>query len=363
MKFKNHRPRCLVVAALTLCALPALGIVGGNQVPSGWYTYTAALLGQNTNMFGCGGTLVDSKWVVTAAHCVDAGLGFNVRIGSVNRNTGGQLIPVIRRIKHPSYNTAVSQQHDIAMLELATRVPTSIAYPAPMAVGTPPNNAAVRLLGWGATNANGTNVSDTLKQLDTFVVQRSLCSAAGPNDLCVQATPSATSCAGDSGGPALYNGVLVGVSSRSGNGGDICGNPNMTYTNLSSYRAWIDQQIASTTPKIYSNSGDYLIPDRGTVESPINVSGRSGNGSASTSINVDIRHTYIGALTVDLVAPDGTVTRLHSPFTGTGAANDNIIGVATVNLSNKALNGTWRLRVNDNRSGDTGYINAWSITF
>ena len=34
-----------------------------------------------------------------------------------------------------------------------------------------------------------------------------------------------------------------------------------------------------------------------------------------------------------------------------------------VNLSTEALNGTWRLRVNDNANADTGYINSWSITF
>jgi len=27
------------------------------------------------------------------------------------------------------------------------------------------------------------------------------------------------------------------------------------------------------------------------------------------------------------------------------------------------LNGTWKLRVNDNGAGDTGYINSWSVTF
>lgn len=27
------------------------------------------------------------------------------------------------------------------------------------------------------------------------------------------------------------------------------------------------------------------------------------------------------------------------------------------------LNGTWKLRVNDNATADTGYINSWSITF
>nr|WP_290595000.1 proprotein convertase P-domain-containing protein [Arenimonas sp. SCN 70-307] len=75
---------------------------------------------------------------------------------------------------------------------------------------------------------------------------------------------------------------------------------------------------------------------------------------------VDIRHTYRGDLRVDLVAPDGSIYNLHNR---SGGSADNIIGTYNVNLSSEAINGTWRLRVNDNAGGDTGYINSWSITF
>ena len=46
-----------------------------------------------------------------------------------------------------------------------------------------------------------------------------------------------------------------------------------------------------------------------------------------------------------------------------GGSADNIVKTVTLNLSSEALNGTWKLRVNDAYSGDTGYINSWSITF
>ena len=110
----------------------------------------------------------------------------------------------------------------------------------------------------------------------------------------------------------------------------------------------------------YSNGTDYAINSNATVESPIPVSGRSGNAPGSTPVAVDIRHTYRGDLKVDLVAPDGSVYVLHNR---TGGSADNVIGTYTVNLSGEPLNGTWRLRVNDNAAGDTGYINSWSITF
>jgi serine protease len=110
----------------------------------------------------------------------------------------------------------------------------------------------------------------------------------------------------------------------------------------------------------YSNTSNYDIRDNRTVDSPISVSGRSGNGSASTRVDVRIIHTYIGDLRVQLVAPDGSLYTLHNR---TGGSTDNIIGFYTVNLSGESLNGTWRLRVSDHARGDTGYIDSWSITF
>jgi subtilisin-like proprotein convertase family protein len=96
------------------------------------------------------------------------------------------------------------------------------------------------------------------------------------------------------------------------------------------------------------------------VDSPIAVSGRSGNAPSNASVTVAIVHTYIGDLKVDLVAPDGTLYNIHNH---TGSSTDNINKTMTLNLSTEALNGTWKLRVNDNASQDTGYINSWSVTF
>ncbi len=111
----------------------------------------------------------------------------------------------------------------------------------------------------------------------------------------------------------------------------------------------------------YTNANNVNILDNVTVTSPITVSGRTGNGSATTPVAVDIKHTFRGDLKVDLVAPDGSVYVLKN-YNSTDSA-DNVIQTFTVNLSSEALNGTWRLRVNDNWVNDTGYIDRWSLTF
>jgi len=128
-------------------------------------------------------------------------------------------------------------------------------------------------------------------------------------------------------------------------------------------KAALDALGGGTPPtgvQTYTNGTDVAIRDNATVESSIAVSGRTGNAPSNASISVNIVHTYKGDLKVDLVAPDGTLYNIHNR---TGSSTDNVVGTFTKNLSSETLNGTWKLRVNDNAGGDIGRIDTWSITF
>ncbi|MCP3757810.1 S8 family serine peptidase [Streptomyces sp. TBY4] len=119
--------------------------------------------------------------------------------------------------------------------------------------------------------------------------------------------------------------------------------------------------VTSTPPTPgFENTTDFAIGDNTTVESPVTVTGVTGNAPAALKVGVNIVHTYIGDLKVDLVAPDGTVYTVHNR---TGGSADNINQVYTVNASSEVANGTWKLRVNDNAGGDTGKIDSWNLTF
>ncbi|MER5812442.1 S8 family peptidase [Streptomyces sp. NPDC002033] len=121
---------------------------------------------------------------------------------------------------------------------------------------------------------------------------------------------------------------------------------------------------AGTTPPNpgtrFENTADYAINDNSTVESPITVSGISGNAPATLSVPVDIKHTYVGDLKVDLVAPDGTVYNLRNR---TGGSADDIVQTFTVNASSEVANGVWKLRVADLAAADTGKIDSWALQF
>ncbi|MET8150986.1 M4 family metallopeptidase [Actinoplanes sp. NPDC049668] len=110
-----------------------------------------------------------------------------------------------------------------------------------------------------------------------------------------------------------------------------------------------------------TNGTDVSIPDAGTaVTSTITISGCGRNASSTSSVAVNIVHTYRGDLVVDLVAPDGTAYRLKNSSSSDSA--DNVNTTYTTNLSSEAGDGAWKLQVRDVYSVDTGYINTWTLT-
>jgi carboxypeptidase T len=113
----------------------------------------------------------------------------------------------------------------------------------------------------------------------------------------------------------------------------------------------------------FENATNINIPDSpgAAVDSPLAVSGLSGNAPSNLQVGVDIKHTYRGDLVIDLVAPDGTLYRLKNSNSSDSA--DNVITTYTVNASAEAANGTWRLRVRDVFRTDIGFIDKFSLTF
>ena len=88
------------------------------------------------------------------------------------------------------------------------------------------------------------------------------------------------------------------------------------------------------------------VPDRGTIQDAIAV-GQSGTAT-SVSVSVDITHTYIGDLKIDLIAPDGTAKTLHDR---TGGSADDIDQTYEPDFAGESIAGDWTLRVRDGRGG------------
>lgn len=99
-------------------------IVGGVKAnPEDWGWQVAMLY---NGRFICGGSLINSQWVVTAAHCVESNLNpsaYSFDIGLHDRNNKESWATsrnVLRVIKHPSYSSSTFQ-NDIAVMKLSVR--------------------------------------------------------------------------------------------------------------------------------------------------------------------------------------------------------------------------------------------------
>jgi subtilisin-like proprotein convertase family protein len=85
----------------------------------------------------------------------------------------------------------------------------------------------------------------------------------------------------------------------------------------------------------------------------------------SLRLELDITHTYIQDLRVELEAPDGSRALVHNR---TGGGDDNIKKPLTsadtpalAALVGKEVRGAWTLRVADLASSDHGTLNAWKL--
>ncbi|XP_011642170.1 serine protease persephone-like isoform X1 [Pogonomyrmex barbatus] len=251
-------------------------IYGGTLSESGEFPYMVALGYENEDKddddsdaikYTCGGTLISSRYVLTAAHCVNnvqEKVPIEVRVGSEDlRNVGdAQRIRISNIITHPQYKRSVNY-NDVAILKLSTpvRVASNVR---PICIQTKSldtmniqSNTKFIVIGWGATDLGEEGSTKLMKTPGLRLIDRESCAKSFTgfgklprgleNMLCAldtNVTRRADTCHGDSGGPLL---MLVG-SSHSIIGvtafGQSCGGSTPgVYTAIYSYLEWIEEEV------------------------------------------------------------------------------------------------------------------------
>ncbi|XP_004608403.2 trypsin [Sorex araneus] len=222
-------------------------IVGGYACGRNSVPYQVSL---NSGYHFCGGSLINSQWVVSAAHCYKSRI--QVRLGEHNIEVtegGEQFINSAKVIRHPRYN-GNTIDNDIMLIKLSN--PATInARVATVSLPSSCASAGTQCLisGWGNTLSSGTNYPEVLQCLTAPILSDSTCRNAYPgqitsNMMCLGFLEGGKdSCQGDSGGPVVCNGQLQGIVSW-GYGCALKGKPGV-YTKVCNYVSWIQQTIAS----------------------------------------------------------------------------------------------------------------------
>ncbi|XP_033167393.1 serine protease 7 [Drosophila mauritiana] len=218
----------------------------------------------------CAGSLISSRYVVTAAHCLSNNKAIygdivSVRLGVHNtsdivyshnaeRLPGPVRIAVEEIHVHESFGTR-HMSYDIGLIRLAREVAYSpsirpICLPSTVGVQNWPSGQAFTVAGWGRTL---TRESSPVKmKLEVIYVKPALCRrlyasrpAVDDSHLCVESRSQGDSCNGDSGGPlmAFREGVWVLAGIMSFGNYWCSGSWPGVYTNALFYETWITQHI------------------------------------------------------------------------------------------------------------------------
>ncbi|ALC46203.1 CG11841, partial [Drosophila busckii] len=243
-------------------------IVGGKPAEPKEFAPMARLGNRNdknvTNWF-CGGTLINNRVVLTAAHCLysDSGAVNVVRLGDLDFATetddaDPEDFGVQNITEHPDYKYP-DLYNDIALLKLDRGVRFNVyKHPACLPFDDGSKADTFTATGWGDVKFAGRSSTRLLKvKLDNY---GSVCPTASDIDelpngfnvstqLCIGSTERKDTCNGDSGGPALgyhadypcmYH--VMGITSI----GIGCGEPNKPtiYTRVHFYLDWIKLELS-----------------------------------------------------------------------------------------------------------------------
>jgi len=225
-------------------------IVGGDEaVPHSWPHQVALFI---DGMYFCGGSLISTEWVLTAAHCMD-GAGFvDVVMGAHNiREAEPEQVTMTSTdfFVHENWNS-FTLSNDISLI----RLPSAVELNENIAVVSLPSSdpeigTVVTPTGWGRPSDSTGSISDVLRQVDVPTMSVSDCDAVygivTDSHVCIDSTGGKGTCNGDSGGPLNYNGVTLGITSFGASAGCEAGYPD-AFTKVTAFLDWIEANTGIT---------------------------------------------------------------------------------------------------------------------
>ncbi|XP_034940686.1 trypsin-1-like [Chelonus insularis] len=227
-------------------------VINGEDAVLGEIPYQVSLQYVYNNFHFCGGSVLNEKYVITAAHCIQGKSPSQIKViaATVDLKDPQSEFKVEKIIKHTKYNSYDSWVHDIALIKIkdefvVNKVLNFVSLPPKGYVV--PEKAVARISGWGSLWEGGMS-PDVLQKAEIETAEHNYCKQVYKNialniyqtHLCAYDPVESTgSCHGDSGGPLVVDEKLVGLVSWA-NGCASTKYPTV-YTRVTEYLDWIEE--------------------------------------------------------------------------------------------------------------------------
>ncbi|KAK4878181.1 hypothetical protein RN001_010687 [Aquatica leii] len=191
-------------------------VVNGTTATDGQYPYQVSLRIQGIHY--CSGSILNTRWILTAAYCINEKPEFTVVVGSNTLNANGVTYQVSYYVMHPLFDPD-TKLYNAGLINTTTSISySSNIQPILLTPLLPFDGVVAVITGWGISKSGSVSTVNELQTLNTIVINQTYCLILF-NGYDVDSTQICTflehggACSYDDGSPVVVCGIQFGIVS------------------------------------------------------------------------------------------------------------------------------------------------------